>query len=101
MSHVAPYGSWKSPITADLLVQDAVRLSDPLADGDDLYWTEGRPTEGGRQVVVRRRPDGAAEDLLPEGFSARTLVHEYGGLCTAVQDGTAYFANLADQRLYR
>ncbi len=101
MARTAPYGSWGSPITTALLVQDAVRLSDPVVDGDDLYWTEGRPTEGGRQVLVRRRPDGTVEDVLPDGFSARTLVHEYGGLCTAVHDGTAFFSNLADQRLYR
>ncbi|HEX3946653.1 MAG TPA: hypothetical protein VHW47_03070, partial [Acidimicrobiales bacterium] len=81
MADVAPYGSWVSPITTDLLVQEAVRLADPLADGDSLYWTEGRPTEGGRQAVVCRRPDGTVDDVLPGDMAARTLAHEYGGLC--------------------
>jgi dipeptidyl aminopeptidase/acylaminoacyl peptidase len=101
MARTAPYGSWVSPITTDLLVEKTVRLADPLVDGDFLYWVEGRPSEGGRQVVVRRDGEGVLSDVLPEGFAARTLVHEYGGLCVAVRDGAVYFSNFADQRLYR
>ena len=97
----APYGSWSSPVSAQLLVTDAVRLSMPSADGDTIYWVEGRPSEGGRTVLVRRSPDGTVEDVLPEGFAARTLAHEYGGRCVVVHDGVAYFSNFADQRLYR
>ncbi|MEA2842604.1 MAG: hypothetical protein QOJ69_275, partial [Actinomycetota bacterium] len=33
MTKVAPYGSWPSPITADLLVEQVVRLSDVAVDG--------------------------------------------------------------------
>ena len=98
---VAPYGTWRSPVTTELLVDKAVRLSDPVVDGRDLYWSEGRPSEGGRQVVVRRSADGSVADVLPAGFSARTRVHEYGGLCVAARDGVVVFANDADQRLYR
>src|SRR5205807_1756649 len=67
----------------------------------DVYWTEMRPAEGGRYVVVRRTRDGRAEDLPPAPFNARTLVHEYGGGAFAVDRGTVYFSNYADQRLYR
>lgn len=101
MRRRAPYGSWTSPITSEALVEAVVRLADPLVDGSDVYWVEGRPSEGGRQVVVRRAADGTTLDVLPEGFAARTLVHEYGGLSVAVRGGTVYFANFADQRLYR
>ena len=101
MRRRARYGSWTSPITSEVLVEAVVRLADPLVDGSDVYWVEGRPSEGGRQVVVRRAADGTTRDVLPEGFAARTLVHEYGGLSVAVRDGTVYFANFADQRLYR
>jgi dipeptidyl aminopeptidase/acylaminoacyl peptidase len=101
MSNTAPYGTWSSPITTDLLVEQTVRLSDAFAAGDSLYWTEGRPEEAGRQVVVERRADGSLHDLVPAGYSARTKVHEYGGLCTAVHAGALYFSNFADQRLYR
>lgn len=103
MTTTAPYGSWRSPITASSLVEQAVRLGQVVVAGDDVFWNEGRPSEGGRQVVVRRRPDGTVEDVVPEGFGARTLVHEYGGLSYAVAPDAAWlvFSNLADQRLYR
>jgi len=97
----APYGAWSSPVSAELLVTDAVRLSAPSADGDDIYWVEGRPNEGGRYVLVRRSATGEVEDVVPEGFGVRTLAHEYGGRCVVVHDGVAYFSNFADQRLYR
>jgi len=96
---VAPYGTWASPITASRLVEQSVRLSDLVVDGDRLYWVEGRPTEGGRQVVVEH-VDDVSRDVLPEGFSARTLVHEYGGAPMTAHDGVVYFVNFADQRIY-
>jgi dipeptidyl aminopeptidase/acylaminoacyl peptidase len=99
-TRTARYGSWKSPITAEMLVADAVRLSDPTCDGDDIYWVEGRPLENGRNVLVRRDPAGVLNDVLPENYSVRTLAHEYGGLCYVVRDGVVYFSNFDDQRLY-
>jgi len=98
---VAPYGSWASPISIDLLLNDAVALGRSAVrwDGDDLYWTEMRPTEGGRQVIVRRS-DSINMDVTPAGFNARTRVHEYGGGHFAVSDGTVWFANFDDQRVY-
>ena len=47
------------------------------------------------------RPDGTCVDLLPEGWNARTAVHEYGGGGWWARDGVVWFANWADQRLYR
>src|SRR5260370_27420924 len=70
-------------------------------DGGDLYWSELRPYEGGRIVVCRRRADGATSDVTPPGFNARSRVHEYGGGHFAVKDGTVFFTNFKDQRLYR
>ncbi len=95
------YGAWPSPISTDLLVAGAVGLSEVQADGDDLWWSESRPEEGGRVQLVRRTPDGATTDALPDGFAARTRVHEYGGGAWRVHDGTVYFSNWADQRLHR
>ena len=97
----APYGSWKSPITADLLVSDAVARERIRIDGADVYWVETRPSEGGRSVVVRRDGSGVVSDVTPAGFSVRTRVHEYGGGAYVVDRGVAYFSNFADQRLYR
>jgi len=98
---VAPFGSWASPITIELLLNGTVSLSRGMSrwDGNDLYWTELRPTEGGRQVIVRRS-DGANRDVTPAGFNARTRVHEYGGGEFAVSGGTVWFANFDDQRIY-
>ncbi len=70
-------------------------------DGVDLYWSELRPFEAGRIVVCRRGPDGAIVDVTPPGFNARSRVHEYGGGHYAVKDGTVFFTNFKDQRLYR
>lgn len=98
---IAPYGSWRSPISTQLLVQGAVRFSDVATDGDTVYWIETRPEEAGRYVIVRRTPDGKIDDVLPAPFNARTTVHEYGGGALAVADGTVYFTNYADQRLYK
>ena len=98
---IAPYGSWRSPITTQMLVQGAVRFGDLSLDGDTLYWVESRPEEQGRYVVVRRRPDGKIEDVLPAPFSARTLCNEYGGGALLASGGTVYFTNYADQRIWR
>lgn len=70
-------------------------------DGADVYWSEGRPTEGGRTQIVRRGADGTVADLLPDGMDARTAVHEYGGAAWWVRNGVLWFTNWADQRLYR
>lgn len=99
-NQVAPYGSWKSPITSDLMVQGTISLSGVRLDGDEIYWLEGRPSEGGRMVAVRRKPDGSTEDLTPAPFNVRTRVHEYGGGALAIHNGTLYFSNFADNHLY-
>jgi dipeptidyl aminopeptidase/acylaminoacyl peptidase len=96
-----PCGSWSTPITSELLVQAAVRLSEVRVDGTDVMWSEGRPSESGRTQLVRRTADGSTVDLLPDGFDARTAVHEYGGAAWWARDRVVWFANWADQRLYR
>jgi dipeptidyl aminopeptidase/acylaminoacyl peptidase len=98
----APHGSWKSPITSDLIVAQSIGLSEIRFDGDDIYWLESRPQEGGRSVVVRYVSwSSSSEDVTPEGFNVRTRAHEYGGGAWTVADGMVYFSNNADGRLYR
>src|SRR6059036_1591103 len=94
----APYGSWKSPITSDLIVKEMIGLSQPRLDGDDIYWIEMRPSERGRQVIVRRSTDGTITDINPPEWNARTRVHEYGGGDYVVRDGVVYFSNFTDQQ---
>ncbi|MCU0545973.1 MAG: S9 family peptidase [Oscillatoriaceae cyanobacterium Prado104] len=100
MVAVSPYGSWKSPITSDLIVSGTVGLGQIAIDGNDIYWVEGRPSEGGRSVIVRRTPDGKITDVTPPPFNVRTRVHEYGGGAFAVAGGTVYFSHFSDQRIY-
>ncbi len=98
---ISAYGSWKSPITADLIAAGTLRLGQIALEGQTVYWTEGRPQESGRNVIVRQRPDGSKTDLNPIPLNARTRVHEYGGGAFFMADGVIYFSNFDDQRLYR
>jgi dipeptidyl aminopeptidase/acylaminoacyl peptidase len=105
---IAPYGSWGSPITSDLIVASSIGLGGILLDGTDVFWLESRPQEQGRSVVVRRTAEGVTADVTPkmppdgqDAFNVRTRVHEYGGGGYLVSDGVVYFCNDKDQRLYR
>ncbi len=100
LTKTAPHGSWKSPITSDLIVAQSITLSELCLDGGHVYWLEGRPQEQGRYVVVRADADGRPTDITPPPYNARTRVHEYGGGSWTVRDGTVYFSNFADGRLY-
>jgi dipeptidyl aminopeptidase/acylaminoacyl peptidase len=95
-------GTWPSPLSADRLAGATLRLSSPALGADgSVYWLEGRPAEGGRNVLVRRRPDGAIGDVTPAPFNVRSRVHEYGGGAYAIRDDEAFFVDFPDQRLYR
>ena len=96
----SPYGSWKSPITAELVGRGEIGLEQIRIDGQDIYWIERRAQEGGRKVIVRRAANGEITDVTPVGFNARTRVHEYGGGDYAVAGRNIVFSNFTDQRLY-
>ncbi len=97
---IAPYGSWMSPITADLIVASTIGLVAAALEGDDLYWQEMRPQEGGRNVILRQTRQGEVMEVTPQPMNVRNRVHEYGGSSFTVCQGTVYFSNFADQRLY-
>lgn len=97
---VAPYGSWRSPITSELIVSETIKLGQIVLHGGEVYWSESRPAEGGRNVIVKWTPGGKLEDLTPKPFDVRSRVHEYGGGAFTVSAGTTYFSNFADQGLY-
>ena len=98
---VASYGAWKSPISSDLIVAGAVGLGQIKLDRTTIYWSESRPTEGGRNVIIQHSANDQKTDVTPAPFNARTRVHEYGGGSFMIANGTVYFSNFADQRLYR
>ena len=95
----APYGSWKSPISTDLIVAGSIGLSSPHALQNGRCWIESRPQEGGRSVLVQQDPDGKVRDITPAPFNIRTRVHEYGGGASLIME-TDLFLQFADQQLY-
>ena len=102
MTTVAPYGAWRSPITSDLIAAGgAVRLSSCKVAGDKIFWLEGRPAEGGRNVLVCCEANSNIVDVTPPNFNVRTRAHEYGGSAFALDADGVYFCNDADQRIYR
>jgi dipeptidyl aminopeptidase/acylaminoacyl peptidase len=98
---VVPYGSWPSPLSAARVTAGALRLDQIQLDGEDVYWLEGRASEGGRNVIVRRSPSGEIADVTPPGCNVRTRVHEYGGGAYTVYRRTIFFSNFTDQRVYQ
>ncbi|MGW3647367.1 prolyl oligopeptidase family serine peptidase [Streptomyces sp. NPDC000878] len=99
-----PYGSWPSPIDAALAAEHDGSPEYVGFVGDEAWWTEPRPTEGGRRTLVRRCADGSQEQVLDAPWNVRSRVMEYGGhpWAGAVRDGgsVVVFVNFADQRLY-
>ena len=100
-STVAPFGSWKSPITSDQIVSESIKLGQISLDGDQVYWIENRPKEGGRSAIIRLNHDGSQDILTPEPYNVRTRIHEYGGAPYIVANGIIYFSNFSNQRLYQ
>ena len=97
----APFGSWPSPVSAELLAGATIRLGQCALRGTDICWTEGRPQEQGRNVLVQRRADGSSHDLTPAPFNVRTRAHEYGGGAFVLLTDGVVFSHDLDQQLYR
>ena len=102
---IAPYGTWKSEISASHVAEVGMGSILPVTDlrvvGENIYWIERIPDQGGRQVVVKTDGRMPPERLIPEGFNARTMVHEYGGGSYCAYKNVLFFSNFEDQRLYR
>lgn len=97
----APYGGWKSPITAELINRGAPARDFPTRVAGVTYWQESRPEENGRITIVARDGEGREWDLLPYPYSARSRVHEYGGRAWVVAKDSLYFVEQSDQRVHR
>ena len=98
---IAPYGAWESPFPIALLTAGVVTLVEPTAANGVRWWLEGRPDEKGRQVLIRRDPDGTQTRLTPEGFNVRTRVHEYGGAPYIVDGELVVVSDFATGRLHQ
>ena len=100
-ARAAPYGTWASPISPRIVAEQGLRLGFVALDGEDVYWLEGRPAQGGRNVLVRCGKDGVPVDVTPADHNVRTRVHEYGGGAFVVAESVVYYSNFQDQRIYR
>jgi dipeptidyl aminopeptidase/acylaminoacyl peptidase len=104
-ARTVPYGAWTSPITAAEAAAGGARVEWLGFVGDQVWWTELRPEEGGRSALVGRAPDGTTADLLRAGWSVRSRVIEYGGrpwLALGADASAGFvFTNGDDQRVYR
>ena len=98
---IAAFGSWVSPYAIERLTDGVVFISEVRRADGVHWWLEGRPDEGGRQVLVRRDPDGSMVRLTPEGFNARCRVHEYGGAATLVSGDLVVVSDFMTGRLQR
>src|SRR5829696_778660 len=99
----APYGSWSSPVTSDLVASTGLswsRFDRPEPSADGVYWLESRPVDG-RTVLVFKPWDGPEHDVVPAGFNVRNSVHEYGGGAYWLDGASVFFTNFDDQRIYR
>ncbi|CAN5486552.1 S9 family peptidase [soil metagenome] len=96
---VLTHGSWPSPISVAMAVAGSRGHSEPLPDGDDLYFLESRPDEAGRVVLMRRAADGSQQDVVPPNVNVRTRVHEYGGGAYTVREGVIVLSEFAGNGL--
>ena len=95
-----PYGTWSSPITPDAIVAETIRLSSISLDAGRIGWLEGRPGEGGRNVLVRGNGAGGYDDITPPPYNVRSRVHEYGGGAYAVSGDRVWFSSFEDGQVY-
>ena len=100
---LAPYGTWSSVFSADLITSDVVAYGALSSTPGYLFWLETRPGESGRCVLVSlaEAADALPTELTPAPYNVRTRVHEYGGGAYLATHDSVYFVNFADQDLYR
>lgn len=101
MKTTAAYGTWTSSLTGEFVAANSVKMGEPQWLGESLFWLETRPEEKGRQTILQRTADGTVHEILPNSWSARTRIHEYGGGSFVATPDALYFVNGEDQQIYR
>ncbi|MEL6929656.1 MAG: S9 family peptidase [Cyanobacteria bacterium J06600_6] len=98
---VAACGSWKSPITSDLIVSQSIGVGSLAVNHENIYWLEKRPQERGRSLLVGYSHKGELKSFTPAPLSVRSKIHEYGGGAFVVDRNAIYFSNYQDGRIYQ
>ncbi len=99
-SQILPWGTWPSPIGAEQVAYGAPRRAESSLHNNALYWLESLADESGRVTLFRASADGAVERIVPQPFSLRSKVHEYGGGCYDFLNNRVFFVNGDDQEIY-
>ena len=100
-----PYGSWTSPITSKAITAGSVKFGGVYYSNDNVYWLEGRPQEGGRNVLCKYAPNDASKnerngiDISPKESNVRTRVHEYGGGAVVIRNKGIFYSEFTTQKL--
>ena len=92
---------WESPISASLVASSKINFGDLAIDGNDIYWTETKADENGRSVIVRHRENAPIKIINRAPYDVKSKVHEYGGGSFCAYNGTVFFSNFTDQKIYR
>ncbi len=95
----AKYGSWKSPISIDMICSGAIAINSVALSNNFQYWLQARPADGGISLM-RRDISGAIQEIVAAPYNVRSRVHEYGGGAYLIADNTIYFSNFSDNVLY-
>ena len=98
---ITPYGSWPSPLTADAIAAGSTRLGQCAVHHGEVFWLEGRPAEGGRNVLTAWNETDGIRDVLPPEYNVRTRAHEYGSGAFRIEGDSVYFVHDGDQRIHR
>ncbi len=98
---IKKHGFWPSELTAQKVAGKALRFGGLETSDGVVYWTESRPDEGGRSVIVKRLNNGQIQDVIDAPFSASSRVHEYGGGEFGLGSNCLVFVNAKDQDLYK
>lgn len=95
------HGGWPSPVSTELIATAATRRSYPALDGGRVWWLEERPSDAGRGVVCSGSDGTDTTEHTADGHDVASYVHEYGGRPFAVRDGTVWYCDRGDQRIWR
>jgi dipeptidyl aminopeptidase/acylaminoacyl peptidase len=95
-----PFGSWPSPISAQMAAEGTLRFSEISTKNETIYWLEGRPWQNGRVALMSWDANHLEQELLPREYSVRSKVHEYGGGALCIGADKIYFINAIDQQVY-
>jgi dipeptidyl aminopeptidase/acylaminoacyl peptidase len=97
----APYGTWRSPVTPEMLTAHGLAFAELSVDGGAAYWCERRPNDGGRTALVRWTRAEGARDVSPPGADVGSRVHEYGGGSYLAADGRVVYSERGDGAVRR